>query len=74
VTAGRRDALYAFKVLGKFVRFFRRPEHWRTLEDVKRFIGDKREGIFGCLHFLPTEDAWQKKAPAWARDVLPAAG
>ena len=101
---GRRDASYAFKVLSEFVRFFRRPEHWRTLEDVKRFIGDKREGIFGDLMststfqarwkeelvctgpggtfvlelpmgrlsaFLPTEDAWQKKAPAWARDLWP---
>jgi len=38
VRVGRRDASYAFKVLSEFVRFFRRPEHWRTLEDVKRFI------------------------------------
>jgi len=43
VRVGRRDASYAFKVLSEFVRFFRRPEHWRTLEDVKRFIGDKRD-------------------------------
>jgi len=46
VRVGRRDASYAFKVLSEFVRFFRRPEHWRTLEDVKRFIGDKREGRY----------------------------
>jgi hypothetical protein len=60
-----RDALYAFKVLGEFVRFFHQPDHWRTLADVERFIGNKNEG---GLHVL-CEAYYGRLRDVWPPDI-----
>jgi hypothetical protein len=60
-----RDALYAFKVLGEFVRFFHQPAHWRTLEEVERFIGNKDEG---ALHVL-WEAYYRRLRDVWPPDI-----
>ena len=60
-----RDALYAFKAIGEFVRFFHQPNHWRTLEDVARFIGNRDEG---GLHVL-WEAYYRRLRDVWPADI-----
>jgi len=60
-----RDALYAFKVLGEFIRFFHQSDHWRTLEDVDRFVGDKDQG---GLHVL-CEAYYRRLRDVWPPDI-----
>ena len=44
-----RDALYAYKVLSELIAFFHQPDNYRTLDDVKAFLGNKN---VGALHVL----------------------
>ncbi len=60
-----RDALFAYKVIGEFVRFFHQPLHWNKLEDVQAFIGDRDEG---ALHVL-WEAYYQRLRDVWPPDV-----
>lgn len=50
-----KDFLYLHNLLAELVRFFHQPMHYKTLEDVNKFLGDyKNEGAFqllsGVLH------------------------
>ena len=60
-----RDALYAFKAIGEFVRFFHQPMHYKTLAEVKDFIGDVDEG---GLHVL-SEAYYSRLGGVWPDDV-----
>jgi hypothetical protein len=60
-----RDALFAYKVIGEFVSFFHQPDHWKTLADVKRFIGDAEEGGFHVL----CEAYYRRLRDVWPEDV-----
>ena len=56
-----RDALYAFKVLGEFIAFFHQPDNWRSIDEVRRFIGDREEGALHVLweaHYARLRDVW----------------
>jgi hypothetical protein len=44
-----KDFLYLHNTIAEFVRFFHQPKHYETLEDVKRFLGDKNKGGFHLL-------------------------
>jgi hypothetical protein len=60
-----RDALYAFKAIGEFIAFFHQPDHWRTIADVERFIGNKNDG---GLHVL-WEAYYERLRDVWPDDV-----
>lgn len=60
-----RDALYAFKVIGEFISFFHQPDHWKSLQDVERFIGNKDEGGFHVL----SEAYYKRLRDVWPDDV-----
>jgi hypothetical protein len=62
VEVSLRDLLFAYKAMGEFIQFFHDPEHFTTLEDVNRFLGNKHEG---GLHVL--WDAYYRRL----RDVWP---
>jgi hypothetical protein len=60
-----RDALYAFKAIGEFIAFFHQSDHWKTLADVERFIGNKKDG---GLHVL-CEAYYRRLRDVWPNDV-----
>ena len=60
-----QDALYAYKAIGEFIRFFHDPDHHATIEDVNRFLGNNREG---GLHVL-WEAYYQRLRDVWPADV-----
>ena len=60
-----RDLLYAYKAIGEFIRFFHDPDHFTTLADVERFLGNPQEG---GLHVL-WEAYYQRLRKVWPADV-----
>lgn len=60
-----RDALYAYKVIGEFISFFHQPDHYGSLSDVQRFLGDVHEG---GLHVL-WEVYYGRLRGVWPEDV-----
>lgn len=59
------DALYVFNTLGELIRFFHQPEHWKTLEDVQRFVGDRDSGGLRILF----EAYYTRMRHVWPDDV-----
>ncbi|MEL6772037.1 MAG: hypothetical protein AAFP18_13300 [Bacteroidota bacterium] len=60
-----RDALYAYKVIGEFIRFFHQPSHYPTLEDVEQFMGTRDTG---GLHVL-SEVYYRRFRDIWPLDI-----
>jgi hypothetical protein len=60
-----RDALYAYKAIGEFIRFFHDPDHYASIEEVNRFLGDRRSG---GLHVL-WEAYYERLRDVWPPDV-----
>lgn len=60
-----RDALFAYKAIGEFIAFFHQPDHWKSLDDVQRFIGHREEG---GLHVL-WEAYYRRLRDIWPEDV-----
>lgn len=44
-----RDFLYMHNTIEEFVRFFHQPMHYKTLEDVEKFLGSKDKGAYHLL-------------------------
>jgi hypothetical protein len=49
VTMPLRDFMYAFQTFGELVRFFHRPLHWQSLDNVSRFMGNADRGALRDL-------------------------
>ena len=58
-----KDFLYLQNTIEEFVRFFHQPMHFRTLEDVEKFLGNKDKGVFRLL--------CEVRRKFYYRDVLP---
>lgn len=58
-----KDFLYLKNTIDEFVRFFHQPIHYKTLEDVEKFLGDKDQGAFHLL--------CEVRRKFYYRDVLP---
>lgn len=39
-----RNFLYMHNTIEEFIRFFHQPMHYKTLEDVEKFLGNKDKG------------------------------
>ncbi|MDQ3747766.1 MAG: hypothetical protein M3367_01950 [Acidobacteriota bacterium] len=44
-----KDFLYLHNTIAEFVRFFHQPRHYKTLEDIEKFLGNKDRGGFHLL-------------------------
>lgn len=44
-----KDFLLLHNIVGEFIRFFHQPLHYKNLEDVKKFLGDKDSGALNLL-------------------------
>ncbi len=44
-----KDFLYLHNTIAEFIRFFHQPVHYKTLEGVEKFLGDKDKGGFHLL-------------------------
>jgi hypothetical protein len=44
VTINLKDFMYVYKVLQEYTRFFHNPDHYRTIDDVKDFLGTVSSG------------------------------
>jgi hypothetical protein len=65
VEVALRDILFAYKAIGEFIHFFHDPDHFTTLTDVNRFLGNTHEG---ALHVL-CEAYYQRLRNVWPPDV-----
>lgn len=49
-----RDLLYIRQTLGEYIRFFHNPSHYPSLEEVKKFLGNRDAGalkpLFDCYY------------------------
>jgi len=45
-----RDYMYVFQTLSELNRFFHQPDHYQTLDDVERFVGNIDSGAFAAIH------------------------
>jgi hypothetical protein len=59
-----KDFLYLHNVIYEFIRFFHQPLHYETLEDVEKFLGNKKQGAFHLL----SEIAYKK---FYYQDIFP---
>ncbi len=44
-----KDFLYLHNTIAEFIRFFHQPMHYKTLEDIEKFLGKKDRGGFHLL-------------------------
>ncbi|MFO0590809.1 MAG: hypothetical protein U0441_24915 [Polyangiaceae bacterium] len=61
VSLSLRDALFTYQAIGEFIAFFHQPEHWKSIEDVQRFVGTKDSGGLGVLwsaYYDRLRDIW----------------
>lgn len=57
-----RDLMYVFETMSELNRFFHQPQHYRSLADVKTFLGDKDGGAYHLIR-----ECYYRKL----RDALP---
>jgi hypothetical protein len=70
VTVNLRDFMYIFRVLEEYMRFFHNPDHYPTIERVKRFLGTVSSGDgFEALDTALYKKAY-KMAPKELEDML----
>ncbi len=51
VEVNLRDLMYVHQSLYELIRFFHQPQHYETLDDVRRFMGNvKDKKGYGILH------------------------
>src|ERR1043166_1346686 len=60
-----RDLLYAYKAIGEFICFFHDPDHFKSLADVGRFLGNRHES---GLHVL-WEAYYKRLRDVWPSDI-----
>ncbi len=45
-----KDFMLIYKTFEEFNRFFHQPEHFKTIEDIKVYLGDKNFGAYSVIH------------------------
>lgn len=60
-----QDALFVFKTLQEYVRFFHQPLNWPSIEDVREFVGTTRHGALRPLF----ESYYDRMYDVWPPDV-----
>jgi len=44
-----KDFMLIYKTFEEFNRFFHQPEHFKTIEDIKVYLGDKNFGAYSVI-------------------------
>lgn len=45
-----KDFMLIYKTFEEFNRFFHQPDHYKTIEDIKIYLGDRNFGAYSVIH------------------------
>ena len=47
-----KDFMLIYKTFEEFNRFFHQPDHYKTINDIEGFVGDRNSGAYSLIHKL----------------------
>jgi len=50
IEIGLKDFMLIYKTFAEFNRFFHQPDHYKTIEDIKIYLGDRNFGAYSVIH------------------------
>jgi hypothetical protein len=63
--------MYIFRVLEEYMRFFHQPDHYTTIEDVRKFLGTiSSKGGFEVLNTAIYKKAYKMTLPKEVKEMV----
>lgn len=69
VEVNLRNLLLIYKTIGELISFFHQDGHYKTVEDVHKYIGNKKTGMLSILSKINHKD-YEEKLPQEVKDIL----
>lgn len=69
LTVNLKDLIYIYKSLEEFNRFFHQPMHFKKIEDVEQYLGDKDEGAFSIIGNIYYK-IFDRMFPQYIKDIV----
>lgn len=64
-----RQLILIYKTISELISFFHQENHYKTIDDIHRYIGNKKTGIFSVLCKINYED-YEALLPQEVKDIL----
>lgn len=69
VEVNLRSLLLIYKTIGELISFFHQEGHYRSIDDINKYLGNKNKGIFAILSKINYDD-YEKLLPQEVKDIL----
>jgi hypothetical protein len=69
VEVNLKNLLLIYKTIGELISFFHQEGHYKTIEDVREYIGDKKSGMLAILCKINYQD-YENLLPQEVKDIL----
>lgn len=69
VEVNLKSLLLIYKTIGELISFFHQEGHYRNIEDINKYLGHKKKGMFAILSKINYED-YEKLLPQEVKDIL----
>ncbi len=69
VEVNLKNLLLIYKTIGELISFFHQRGHYEQIEDIHKYIGNKKGGILSILSKINHKD-YEEKLPQEVKDIL----
>ncbi|WP_271001009.1 hypothetical protein [Listeria seeligeri] len=71
ISVNLKEFMYIYRVLEEYMRFFHQPDHYPTIEEVEKFLGDNTSGEgFEVLSTAIYQNLYKVKLPKEMEDMI----